>query len=606
MARNIPRMTLLAPLLALLLAAPLAAQDKVRARPPSDEIIYFVLPDRFANGDPSNDSGGIPGDRLRHGFDPTHKGFFNGGDLKGLTDRLDYIQGLGATAIWFAPIFKNKPVQGGPGTHSAGYHGYWVTDFTRVDPHFGTNAEFKAFVDAAHARGMKVYMDIIANHTADVIQYRECPTSACPYRSRADYPWTRLKGVNGAEINDGFMGETVRTAENFARLTRPDYAWTPVVPDAEKSVKVPAWLNDPIFYHNRGDTTFSGENSQMGDFVGLDDLFTDHPRVVQGMIDIYGRWIDEFGIDGFRVDTAKHVNSEFWQAFVPAMLARAKARGIPNFHIFGEVATGDYDPALLARYVQVDGYPAVLDFNLQLAVIAAAGRADMRLMERLPDDDALYGNAATPGWQVANQLPTFISNHDAGRFLMFARAANPRMTDGEALARATLAHAMLFLARGVPTVYYADEQGFAGLGNDQAARQTLFASKVPSYAAERLPGTGRTGAQDNFNPDAPLYRAIAALSKLRAGHAALRHGRQVARLSTTPGVTGFSRLMDGEPELLAVFNASAKPVTVNMESTPASLRWRSLAGACPASSNAPGSVTLTLPPFAFALCESVK
>ena len=83
----------------------------------------------------------------------------------------------------------------------------------------------------------------------------------------------------------------------------------------------------------------------MGDFFGLDDVFTEHPRVVQGMIDIYGAWIDKYHVDGFRIDTAQHVNAEFWQHFVPAMLARARKNGIPNFHIFGEVATGDMDPA---------------------------------------------------------------------------------------------------------------------------------------------------------------------------------------------------------------------------------------------------------------------
>ena len=93
----------------------------------------------------------LRGDRLATGFDPTHKGYFHGGDLKGLTRRLDYIEGMGATAVWLSPIFKNKPVQGPLGQESAGYHGYWVTDFTRVDPHFGTDADFKAFVDAAHA-----------------------------------------------------------------------------------------------------------------------------------------------------------------------------------------------------------------------------------------------------------------------------------------------------------------------------------------------------------------------------------------------------------------------------------------------------------------------
>ena len=117
--------------LALCVAARAAPAADYRARLPEDEVIYFLLPDRFENGDPSNDRGGLTGDRLATGFDPTSKGFYHGGDLKGLTKRLDYIQGLGATAVWLAPVFKNKPVQGPPGQESAGYHGYWITDFTR-------------------------------------------------------------------------------------------------------------------------------------------------------------------------------------------------------------------------------------------------------------------------------------------------------------------------------------------------------------------------------------------------------------------------------------------------------------------------------------------
>ena len=183
----------------LALVMPAAAQD-LRQRPPEDEVIYFVLPDRFANADPANDTGGIRGDRLRHGFDPTHKGFYHGGDLKGLIARLDYIQSLGATAIWLAPVFKNKAVQGAPGEETSGYHGYWITDFTTVDPHLGSEADFKALVDAAHERGMKVYMDIIANHTADVIHNVECGDRACDYRGRADYPYSTVGGVDGRSI----------------------------------------------------------------------------------------------------------------------------------------------------------------------------------------------------------------------------------------------------------------------------------------------------------------------------------------------------------------------------------------------------------------------
>ena len=161
-------------LLLAALATPVAAKPDttlaaMRARTPEQEVVYFVLPDRFANGDPANDTGGLSGGPLVTGFDPAHKGFYHGGDLKGLTARLDYIQHLGASAIWVAPIFKNKPVQGAKGQESAGYHGYWITDFLHVDPHFGTDADFAALVKAAHARGMKVYMDIVVNHTADVI-----------------------------------------------------------------------------------------------------------------------------------------------------------------------------------------------------------------------------------------------------------------------------------------------------------------------------------------------------------------------------------------------------------------------------------------------------
>ena len=260
-------------------------------------------------------SGGIKGDRLKTGYDPTAKGFYHGGDLKGLTKRLDYIQGLGATAVWLTPIFVNKPVQGPAGQESSAYHGYWITDFTRVDPHLGTDADFKAFVDAAHARGMKVYMDIIANHTADVLFPAECESQLnCPYRRIADYPYQRRGGPSGAAINPGFDGK------DFSRLTDPNYAYTVKVSSAEKNIKVPAWLNDPIYYHNRGDTTFRGESSRMGDFVGLDDLMTENPRVIAGMVEIFGSWID-VRVAFFRSIRAP-VNPEFW-----AQLSRRSSSG---------------------------------------------------------------------------------------------------------------------------------------------------------------------------------------------------------------------------------------------------------------------------------------
>lgn len=591
---------------AALFGAPLATADTLadlRARTPEQEIVYFVLPDRFANGDPGNDRGGLKGGPLQTGYDPTSRAFYHGGDLKGLTAKLDYIQGLGATAIWLAPIFRNKPVQGAKGQESAGYHGYWVTDFTTVDPHFGTDKDFRALVDAAHARGMKVYMDIIANHTADVIQYRESPTSAPPYRSKGDYPWSRRGGAAGQPINAGFAGDHDGSAGNWAKLTDPAFAYTPFVPKGEDRVKVPGWLNDPIYYHNRGDTDWKGESAQYGDFVGLDDLATENPRVVAGFIDIYKGWIDRFGIDGYRIDTARHVNPEFWRAFIPAIRAHAAAKGIPHFHIFGEVATGDYDPALLASWTRNAAFPAVLDFAfMRAAVDAASGKTGTDMLARLGEDDVLYEG----GKAAALQLPTFLGNHDAGRFAFFLRQAKPGMSADEELARTMLGHAMLLTLRGVPTLYYGDEQGFAGAGNDQQARQDMFASKVAEYNADRLVGTSATTATGSFNTDHPLYRAIAALAKVRRATPALSRGATLLRASSDkPGLFAISRIdPDSGREVLVAFNTSPAPLSAKIAVDPASAGFTALAGACPAAPQAPGSLALSLPAFGYAVCAA--
>ncbi len=581
-------------------SAPTAgALDELRARAPSAEVIYFVLPDRFANGDRGNDTGGLPADRLKSGYDPAHKGFYHGGDLKGLVEKLDYIQGLGATAIWFAPIFKNKPVQGPPGDESAGYHGYWVTDFTSIDPHFGTNAEFKAFVDAAHARGMKVYMDIITNHTADVIQYAE---GVYDYRSKGAYPYSTRGGPEGERINEGFAGDGNDAPANWAKLTDPAYAYTPVVPDDEKNFKVPGWLNDPIYYHNRGNSEWWGESAVHGDFAGLDDLFTEHPRVVAGMIEIFGDWIDRFGIDGFRIDTVKHVNSEFWQAFVPAIQQRARDAGIPNFHIFGEVYWGGPQPGGLHQYTIRDQMPSVLDFTFQAAVQAVvAGNASPEVLYEMLRGDVLYAR----GEDTAQQNLTFLGNHDMGRFSMFVKQANPDASSQELLDRTMLGNAMLLTLRGVPTIYYGDEQGFVSDGNDQLAREDMFASQVAAYNDNTLLGTDATTAEDNFDAAHPLYRQIANLSALRRANPALKTGRH--RFGTFDREPGLFTLTREDPQsgqrVLLVFNTSGKAITRAIEIDAKVTKVTPLTGPCAANVAAPGSVVMTLPAFGYAACE---
>ncbi len=559
----------LALFLLLMLVPSLAAAQSYRNRLPQDEVVYFLLPDRFENGDVSNDRGGLTGDRLTTGFDPTAKGYYHGGDLKGLIKRLDYIQGLGATAIWVAPIFKNQPVRGQPGDESAGYHGYWVTDFTTVDPHFGTDADFKALVTAAHGRGMKVYMDIITNHTADIIRYKEC--DICPYRSKADYPTN---------------------------------AYTPYIPKGLENAKTPAWLNDISLYHNRGNSTFEGESSTMGDFVELDDVKTEDPRAVAGFIDVYKGWINQYGIDGFRVDTAKHVNPEFWQKFVPAILAAAKAKGIPNFHVFGEIGGIGLEPGKLAVHTRVAGFPAVLDFAFRQAVddSVAMERGTDRLNELFAGDPLYQGGAA-----AAIQMPTFISNHDNGRFGYFVRRAMPKVSDAEVLARVRLAHAMLLTLRGVPVIYSGDEQGFVGDGGDQDAREDMFASKTAVYNDNKLLGTTSTNAQANFNTTHPLYTFFAEMAALRKQKAALRRGLQIVRnYSEKPGLFAVSRFDPvTKKELVLVFNTANAPLSANVELNSNISVLSSVYGKCPNAPRVKGSLAITLAPLDFMICEAI-
>jgi neopullulanase len=592
------------PIAALALLAAATAQTDYRARLPEDEVIYFVMPDRFENGDPENDRGNLSGDRLKTGYDPTSTGFYHGGDLKGLTKRLDYIQGLGATAVWLTPIFKNKAVQGPPGQQSAGYHGYWITDFTHVDPHLGTDADFKGLVDAAHARGMKVYMDIVVNHTADVIQFAECKSGIdCPYRAVADYPYERRAGVDGKAINTGFTGERDGSAANFAKLKDPNYAYTVEVPPAERDIKRPAWLNDPIYYHNRGNSEFRGESSTLGDFVGLDDIFTENPRVVQGMIDIFSEWVDKYRVDGFRIDTAQHVNPEFWEKFVPAIIGRAKKDGIPHFHIFGEVATSEMDPAHTAVNTRVDKLPSVLDFSFARAVVdVVANGAPTDELAKLFRADPLYEGGA----KTALELPTFIGNHDAGRIGAFIRHFMPNASPDEQLRRDLLAHAMLLTLRGVPTIYYGDEQGFAGKGGDQQARQDMFPSKVASYNEDSLIGTRATTARENFDPNHPLYQAIAELARIRTAHPALTRGLQLIRHSSDkPGLFAVSRFdpVSGR-EMLLLFNTSTQPLHQNVRVETRSKEFDVLAGICPLTAQAPGSVEIELPALGYSVCNA--
>ncbi|GAB3810146.1 pullulanase-type alpha-1,6-glucosidase [Micromonospora zhanjiangensis] len=559
-----------------------AAATRPRAK---GEQYYFMLPDRFANGDPRNDRGGLTGDRLATGYDPTDKGFYHGGDLLGVLDRLDYIQGLGTTAIWLAPIFKNRPVQGTGSDVSAGYHGYWITDFTQVDPHFGTNADLKRLIDQAHRRGIKIFLDVIVNHTADVIRYAE---NKYTYVDKTTKPYRDAQG-RAFEDRNYADGSRAFPAVNLRSFPYPPTFATP----ADARAKTPAWLNDPTMYHNRGDSTFAGENSEYGDFFGLDDLWTERPEVVRGMTDIYADWVRDTGIDGFRLDTVKHTNLDFWPQFSQGIRRAADRAGKPDFFMFGEVYSAD--PEIESTYVRRGGLPATLDFSFQEAArgYAAAGGPAKALADVYAKDD-LYSSRDTD----ANRLPTFLGNHDMGRIGSFIAAG--KQDPAAELARDRLAHQLMFLTRGQPVVYSGDEQGFTGPGGDKDARQDMFASKTADYLDDDLIGTDRTHASDQFDPNHPLYRTIAELGALRRQHPALRDGVQVTRYAAdTAGVFAFSRIdpTDRVEYLVAVNNANTgRKVTVDTWS--AGTTFTGVYGATGGTTaGADGKLAVTVPPM---------
>ncbi|MFC4529216.1 pullulanase-type alpha-1,6-glucosidase [Sphaerisporangium dianthi] len=540
------------------------ARDAARTRL-TRERFYFVMTDRFANGDAGNDKGGLTGDRLSTGFDPADKGFYQGGDLAGLLGRLDYIKKLGSTAIWLTPAFENRPVQGAGADASAGYHGYWITDFTSIDPHLGTNAQMKQLVREAHKRGMKVFFDIITNHTADVVDYKE---KTYTYRSKGAYPYVDTSG-RPFDDRDHAGGNT------FPKVDAGSFPYTPV---AAKGVKTPAWLNDPTMYHNRGDSTFSGgETDEYGDFSGLDDLWTERPEVVRGMTDIYQTWVRETGIDGFRIDTAKHVDMPFWKRFSPALHRYAAERGNDRFFMFGEVYSSD--PATTSRYSTQGGMDATLDFPFQEAARSfGGGTADAARLTRLYAGDDFHTTAD----RDAASLPTFLGNHDMGRIGRFIAQDNPGASDGELLRRDLLTHELMYLTRGQPVVYYGDEQGFTGKGGDKDARQTMFASRTPSYLTDDLIGTTATHAQDNFVASHPLYQGLAALAKLRDAHPALADGAQVERLASG-GLYAFSRIGAKEQvEYVVAVNNAETPASAAVPTYSAGMAFTRVYGEGPA------------------------
>ncbi|OUR81995.1 alpha-amylase [Colwellia psychrerythraea] len=508
-----------------------------------EEVFYFVLPDRFYNADTRNDLGAAANDKKRAvsrgGLDKSHKGMYHGGDLAGLTEKLPYLDNMGVSAIWLTPILRNRAMQAG----TSGYHGYWILDFTEIDPHLGSNAELKNFIDQAHKRNIKVFFDIITNHTADVIKTKEC-------HGEDGLGWI----VDVTQGNDcPFI--------SMAQLAQGQH-YSPLIPKGDETLKYPAWLNDVDAYHNQGDSFWRGESSVRGDFAGLDDLYTQKSSVVNGMIDIYQDIIDEFKPDGFRIDTVKHVNIEFWQQFSPALMQHAKTQGIDNFFMFGEVYS--FEPELLSRFTTEAKIPSVLDFAFQGAMTKAlVEQQGTDVLAQLFAKDHFYQTEhKTISNTNANQLVNFTGNHDMGRFAYSLKQSPHNYSEQAQIQRNLLAHAMMFFSRGVPVIYYGDEQGFVGDGGDQASRQDMMPSFVASYNDDDLLATSKSTADDNFDTNHLFYQSFAKYAQLYQQYPALRFGEQTAVYSQNEaGIFAITRQMKATNKtkaqnLLVVFNTA--------------------------------------------------
>jgi alpha-amylase len=493
-----------------------------------DEVIYQVLVDRFADGDINNDWAVRSGALAR----------FQGGDWKGLEDHLGYLQDLGVTTLWISPIVKNVETDADVDS----YHGYWAQDLTQLNPHFGDIASLRSLVATAHDKNMKVVLDIVTNHMGQVFYYD--------------------MNLNGHP--DIYIGGT-GSSSPITRVSEYDPDWDPRGVQASTSLgnagRAPIiFINDPSInrvppqpgilgtagaYHGFGRIlNYDDEKQRMlGDFPGgLKDVATELPDVRAAMVDSYTRWVELLDLDGFRIDTVKHVEHEFWQYFSKGVRSRLAAENKNHFLMFGEAFDGN--DQLLGSYTAPGELDSVFYFSqhfqvfrdvFQMAHDAKAQKGTSQIKSLWESRASAY--SATPQDQGIGVPPTqalvnFLDNHDVSRFLFEAQNDLPALRN---------ALTLLFTEDGIPCLYYGTEQEFAG-GNDPANREVLW--------------------NTNFATTGDTFRHIAKLTRLRKQYSALRRGVTKVVYATDhvgdegdAGVFGFERT-DGANYALVVLNTN--------------------------------------------------
>lgn len=463
-----------------------------------DEVIYQVLVDRFANGDVNNDFG------VQHG----HLARFQGGDWRGLENHLDYLEQLGVTTLWISPVVRNVETD----ADFDAYHGYWAQDLTEANPHFGDVSELRSLVRSAHDRQMKVVLDIVTNHMGQVFFYDQ--------------------NLNGKP--DVYIGGSGSTSP-VTRSTEFDPDWDPRgvqvftslgiagrapitffdMPAIYRERPKPEILGTADAYHGLGRTLNYEDPSQllMGDFPGgLKDVATELPQVREAMIDSYARWVELVDLDGFRIDTVKHVEHEFWQVFAKGVRERLALQGKNRFMMFGEAFDGR--DQLLGSFTVPGELDSVFYFSQRFIVYGAIfeqahdatqQRGTSQIARLWAQRPVNWGNAPQPGGigVAPSKAPVnFLDNHDTARFLFNARG------DVKALRNALT---LLMTEEGLPCLYYGTEQDFAG-GNDPANREVFWTT--------------------NFDTTGETFQHFSKLSAIRKKYVALRRGDVKVLFST--------------------------------------------------------------------------
>jgi glycosidase len=402
------------------------------------DVIYLLMPDRFANGDPTNDSPpDAPGS-----LDRSRPRAYHGGDLRGVRDHLLYLKDLGVTALWLTPVLKNGAAQD--------YHGYGAVDLYDVDPHLGTLRDYQELISAAHSLGIKVFFDAVVNHAGP------------------NHPW-----VKNPPLPDWFHGTPAQHTNSSSPLDKSFYGNT--------SQQQPG--HDP--FETLADPHAPARLSKSltdGWFFGiLPDLNTENPAVAQYLLQNSIWWAETSGLDGYRLDTFPYVPRKFWASWHSGL-----RRIYPNLTTIGEVFHPD--PGVTSffaggqkRYDGIDsGASTLFDYPLYFAIRDVLLRsAPVGKIADVLRRDSLYPHP--------DSLITFFGNHDVARF-----ASEP----GSTPATLELAFALALTLRGIPQLYYGDEIGMTG-GGDPENRHD-FPGGWAGDSQDAFTAEGRTPGQQKL------------------------------------------------------------------------------------------------------------